>query len=124
MMIMGMTMGVFMFLNGLAVLLVAVIFAIFVDEVDDKSKRRKEPDAKHEKVHEEHVKNTSDEPHEYTVIIPDPSPAEVALLAANRQSFQLNLDMLDAQRLLAETARRHELDPTPAEWYHDAEWRA
>ena len=59
----------------------------------------------------------------YTVIMQEITPAEKALLAANRQTLQMNMGALEAHRLMAEAARLHEHDPVPATSYMDAEWR-
>lgn len=123
-----------MFPEGLELytaMLVTVAFLIlftFIGLVYDECKESKKKDtASHapqpqRDAQKEEVEEPPEEPEHITIVIPDPSPAEVALLAANRQSFQMNLDMVEAQHFLAEAARRHELDPTPAAWYKDAEW--
>lgn len=111
------TMGIYMFFNGLAVLIVAFILITIVD--DDKPKKRDKSEMLHEEVHKE----ASDVQYRYEYYIPESTPAEEALLAANRQSLQMNMDAMEAYRLLAETAKAHEDDPVPAEWYVEAEWK-
>ena len=110
------TMGIYMFFNGLAVLIVAFILITIVD--DDKPKKRDKSEMQHEEVHKE----ASDVRYRYEYYIPESTPAEEALLATNRQSLQLNMGALEAHRLLAEAAKRHEHDPAPSSWYVDAEW--
>ena len=74
-------------------------------------------------AHEEKVEEPSEESEDVTVIISEPSPAESALWAANRQSLQMNLSALEAHRLLSEAARRYEPETASAEDCRDAEWR-
>lgn len=68
------------------------------------------------------AEETTEDQSDFIVSVPEPSPAEQALLAANRQSLQMNMGALEAHRLLAEAARRHEHDHAPPAWYTDAEW--
>ena len=118
------------FFEGLPLYTAATVTLIFIVLVtlaglsyDAYKEHRKEatfPDQKEATEIEE--KETTEKDSNVTAIVPRPSPAEQALLAANRRSLQMNMGALEAHRLLAEAARRHEYDPTPAAWYTDAEW--
>lgn len=103
-------------------MMVSVILALLVVYSDALCKRARRGRAEEQK---EGSGNTQNECPEDSVssIIPEPSPTEQALLAANHQSLQLNMGALEAHRLLAEAAHRHEHDPMPSSWYVDAEWK-
>ena len=58
---------------------------------------------------------------ENATVTSEPSPAEKALLAANRQSLQMTMDALEAHRQLASAAMRQGSQPKTTASHTDAE---
>ena len=104
--------------------LIFIVLWTFAGLSYDAYKDRKKKAAVHDQEEAPEIKEeeTTEKGGNVAAIVPRPGPAEQALLAANRQSFQMNMGALEAHRLLAEAAKRHEHDPVPASWYRDAEW--
>lgn len=107
-----------MFLVWVTLFSIVALIGIYAETPGSKSadadRRREEPQKEAEPL--EKVQT-------YTYVIPELSPAEKAFLAANREALRLNMDAMEAQRLLLEAAQRHEHDPAADEWYVDAEWK-
>ena len=111
-------METWMLFIAMMVSLILALLVVYSDVLCEKERGKKAEEQ------EEDSGDTQNDCPEASVsfIIPEPSPTEQALLAANRQSLQMSMGALEAHRLLAEAARRHEYDPAPAAWYTDAEW--
>ena len=110
-------METWMLFIAMMVSLILALLVLYSDVLCERERRRKA---------EEHKEESGDTQKEYpkdsvSFIIPEPSPTEQALIAANRQSLQLNMGALEAHRLMAEAAQRHEHDPMSATWYTDTE---
>lgn len=113
------TMETWMLFIAMMVSLILALLVVYSDVLCEKERRRKAEEQKEESgyTQKEYPKDS------VSFIIPEPSPTEQALLAANHQNLQLNMGAMEAHRLLVEAAQRHEHDPVPAEWYVDAEWK-
>ena len=116
------TINVYMLFIGLMLFAILAVFIVYAEASGEKEHRKKTTEEKQAEALETSSEEPPENHQDFTVIVPEITPAERALLAANRQSLQLNMGALEAHRLLAEAAKRHEHDPTPSSWYMDAEW--
>lgn len=116
------TIEVYMMFIGLILFAILAVFIVYAEASGEKEHKKKAKEERRAEASEINPEKRSEEESPVTIVVSEPSPAEQALLAANRQSLQMSMGALEAHRLLAEAARRHEYDPAPAAWYTDAEW--
>jgi len=117
------TVNIYMLFIGLMLFAILAVFIVYAEASGEKEHKKKTTEEKQAEALEASSEKYGEVDSTITVVFPEPSPTEQALLAANRQSLQLNMGAMEAHRLLVEAAQRHEHDPVPAEWYVDAEWK-
>lgn len=117
------TVNIYMLFIGLMLFAILAVFIVYAEASGEKDRKRKVAEEEQKEASEASSEKPGEDRQSYTVVVQEITPAERALLAANRQSLQMSMGALEAHRLLAEAAHRHEHDPMPSSWYVDAEWK-
>ncbi|MDY6366335.1 MAG: hypothetical protein SPL18_06740 [Oscillospiraceae bacterium] len=116
------TVNIYMLFIGLMLFAILAVFIVYAEASGEKDRKRKVAEEEQKEASEASSEKPGEDRQSYTVVVQEITPAERALLAANRQSLQMNMGVLEAHRLLAKAAQRHEHDPMPTASYMDAEW--
>lgn len=116
------TVNIYMLFIGLMLFAILAVFIVYAEASGEKDRKRKVAEEEQKEASEASSEKPGEDRQSYTVVVQEITPAERALFAANRQSFQMSMGAMEAHRLLAEAAQRHEHDPAPAASYMDAEW--
>lgn len=116
------TIEVYMLFIGLMLFAILAVFIVYAEASGEREHNKKATEERQTEALEASPEKPMEDQQSYTVVMQEITPTERALLAANRQSLQMNMGVLEAHRLLAKAAQRHEHDPMPTASYMDAEW--